>query len=75
MEYYARMCFLPAVFTSRCVGKFLHLARPSVLRDIKFSNSYGSKYSRQETHTVMIFYIYHIPVIFLAQIQASHGGV
>ena len=24
MEYYARVCFLSAVFTSRCVGKFLH---------------------------------------------------
>ena len=24
MEYYARVCFLSAVFTSRCVGKFWH---------------------------------------------------
>ena len=58
MEYYARVCFLSAVFTSRCVGKFRHLARPSVSRDIKFSNVSQSKYSRQETHAVVIFYIY-----------------
>ena len=58
MEYYARACFLPVVLTSRCVGKFCHLARPSVSRDIKFSNSSRNKYNRQETHTVIIFYIY-----------------
>ena len=42
--------------------------------DIKFSKASRSKYNRQETHTVIIFYIYYIPVIFLAQTQASHVG-
>ena len=60
MEYYARVCFPSAVFTSRCVGKFLHLARPSVSQDIKFSNPSRSKYNQQETHAVIIFYIYAI---------------
>ena len=59
MEYYTRVCFLLAVFTSRSVGNFLHLARLSVSRDIKFSNPSRSKYNRQETHTVIIFYIYY----------------
>ena len=36
MEYYARVCMLSVVFTSRCVRKFCYLARPSVSRDIKF---------------------------------------
>ena len=62
MEYYARLCILLAVFTSQCVGKFCHLARPSVLRDIKFSNASQSKNSQQETHAVIIFYIYYIHV-------------
>ena len=30
-------------------------------RDIKFSNSSRSKYNRQKTHTVIIFYIYTLP--------------
>ena len=34
--------------------------RETVSRDIKFSNSSRSKYNRQETHTVIIFYIYPI---------------
>ena len=60
MEYYDSVCFLSVVFTSRCVGKFCNLARPSVSRDIKFSNPSRSKYNRQKTHTVIIFYIYPI---------------
>ena len=36
MEYYARVSFLSTVFTSRCVGNFRHLARPSVSQDINF---------------------------------------
>ena len=60
MEYYARVCFLSAVFTSRCVGKFRHLARQKVSRDIKFSNSSRSKYNRQETHAVIIIHMENI---------------
>ena len=58
MEYYARVCFLSAIFTSRCVGKFCRLARPKVSRDIKFSKAPRSKYSGQETRAVIIFYVY-----------------
>ena len=46
MEYYAGVCFLSAVFTSRCIGKIRH---------IKFSNASRSKYSQQETHSMFIF--------------------
>ena len=54
MEYYDSVCFQSAVFTSRCVGKFLtfSLARYQIFQAPR------SKYSRQETHTVIIFYIY-----------------
>ena len=58
MEYYARVCFLSAVFISRRAEKISHLARSSVSRAIKFSNSSRIRYSRQETHAVIIFYIY-----------------
>ena len=40
-----------------------HLARPSVSRDIKFANSSRSKYNRQETHTVIIFYMYFVNIV------------
>ena len=33
-------------------------ARPSVSRDIKFSNSSRSKYNRQETHSHNILYLF-----------------
>ena len=74
MEYYSWACFLSVVLTSRCVGKFCHLARPSVSRDIKFYSSSRNKYIRQETHTVIIYSIFieHIQIyiryrILLAQ--------
>ena len=31
-----------------------------ISRDVKFSNSSRSKYNRQETHAVIIFYIYRV---------------
>ena len=64
MEYYARVCILSAVLTSRCVGKFLHLDLPSVSRDIKFSNASRGKNRRQETHAVIIFYTCHSSLLF-----------
>ena len=58
MEYYDSVCFLSVVFTSRCIAKFdiLRDRRSSELS--KFSNASRSKYNRQETHTIIIFYIY-----------------
>ena len=63
MEYYARVCFLSAVFTSQCIGKFWHLVRPKVSRDIKFCNASRSKYSRQETQAVIISYMYIVTIL------------
>ena len=56
MEYYARVCFMSAVFTCRCVGKF--------------SNASRGKYSRQETHAVIIFYMYplHLSTFFKCRV-------